>query len=87
MEDPFKNQAPSATSPASEGELITPDDAAELSIPTRALYVGQAGDVRVEMLSGTVLTFNNMQGGAIYPIRVTKVLATGTTAANLVGIS
>lgn len=87
MEDPFKNQASSVTSPASEAEVITPNDTAALLVPTRALYVGGAGDVRVEMLSGDVVSFSNMQGGVFYPIRITKVLATGTTATNMVGVS
>ncbi len=87
MEDPFKNQAPSLTAPASNGEAITPSDTMQLSRPTRALYVGQGGDVTVEMLGGMTLTFSNLQGGVFYPIRVTKVLASGTTASNMVGIS
>ena len=87
MEDPFKSQAPSVTSPASEAEVITPNDTVALLLATRALYVGGAGDVRVEMLSGDIVTFTNMQGGVFYPIRITKVLATGTTATNMVGVS
>ncbi len=87
MEDPFKNQAPSLTSPASQGEAITPSDTATLGQPTRALYVGTGGDVTVEMLGGQQLTFSGLQGGQFYPLRVVKVLATGTTASGLVGVS
>lgn len=87
MQDPFKNQAPSLTAPASHGEAVTPSDTALLSTPTRALYVGQGGDVSVEMLGGETLTFRNLQGGVFYPLRVVKVLATGTTAADIVGLT
>ena len=87
MEDPFKNQAPSLTAPASHGEAITPSDTAGLSTPTRAIYIGSGGDLAVEMLGGQMLTFRSMQGGVFYPLRVVKVFATGTTATDIVGIS
>jgi len=39
------------------------------------------------MLGGETLTFRNLQGGVFYPLRVVKVLATGTTAADIVGLT
>jgi hypothetical protein len=39
------------------------------------------------MVSGATVVFTGMQGGMIYPLRVARVLATGTTAAGLVGLS
>lgn len=87
MSDAFSGQAPGLTSPAILPEAIVPSDTAELVALTRALYVGQTGNVRVRLASGPTVTFPNMQGGAIYPIRVRQVLATGTTAGGLVGLS
>jgi hypothetical protein len=52
---------------------------------TRALYVGGGGDARVRMLGGAVVTLSNVPTGALIPIRVTQVLATGTSANGIVG--
>jgi hypothetical protein len=54
--------------------------------PTRALYVGSGGNVTVVMLSGAVLTLANVMSGALLPVRVTRVNATDTTAAQIVGL-
>lgn len=87
MTDAFDNHAVGLTSPALTAEEITPDNGTTLAHVTRALYVGQTGNVRVVTAEGDIVTFANMQGGALYPIRVVQVFATGTTAADLVGLS
>jgi hypothetical protein len=53
----------------------------------KALYVGSPGDLVVQLVgdSGTV-TFVNVGGGSILPIRPQRVLA-ATTAANIVGLN
>ena len=53
---------------------------------TRALYVGTSGDVTVEMAGGQVLTFTGVPGGTILPLRITRLLQSGTTAGAVVGI-
>jgi len=87
MQDIFSDHAVGLTAPATRPETITPSDAVELSRATRALYVGQTGNVRLKTTSGDIVTLANMQGGILYPIRVTQVFATGTTATDLVGLS
>jgi hypothetical protein len=86
MEDEFSNQTTSLTAPVTKSEVITPNDAQTLNHVTRGLYVGQGGDVTVRMLSGEVTTLANAQSGVLYPLRITQVLATGTTATNLLGM-
>jgi hypothetical protein len=76
MSDRFSSHAPSLTGPASSGFAITPDDTLLLAETTRALFVG----------SGAVLTFEAVADGAILPLRIVRVLATGTTAANIIGL-
>lgn len=87
MQDAFADHAVGLTAPATRPETITPDDNADLAHATRALYVGQGGDVRVRMISGDEVTLVNLQGGILYPLRVVRVFATGTTATGLVGLS
>lgn len=80
MTDRFAHTQSSLSGPASSGFAITPSDSQVLSETTRALYVGTSGDLTVRMLSGEVLTLQNVPGGAILPLRTIAVLATGTTA-------
>ncbi len=86
MEDEFDTISPSLTSPAESGEVIVPSDGTALAYATRGLYVGVGGDAVVRMLSGDVVTLKDLQAGSLYPIRVTQVLATGTSATNLIGM-
>lgn len=87
MQDAFAGHVAGLTAPATEAEPISPSDGEELGTVTRALYVGQPGTVRLRLLSGATVTLANMQGGMLYPIRARQVFATGTTAADIVGLS
>ena len=86
MIDDFEAHAPSLTAPASAADAITPNDTSALPHVTRAIYVGVGGELTVEMLSGDIVVFSNVQAGVLFPLRVTKVLATGTSAAALLGL-
>ncbi len=81
--DDFKGQAPSVSGPLDSAEEITPSDSLELPRISRALWIGVAGDVRVTMRSGHVVTFENLPVGW-HPIRVRQIWATGTTADSLI---
>lgn len=86
MADSFKDHQPGLESPVGHAVALTPSDSVALSEATRALYVGGAGALRVAMVSGAVVTLAGAQAGQVYPLRVTQVLATGTTATGLVGL-
>ncbi|MEO5620060.1 MAG: hypothetical protein ABIQ85_04005 [Cypionkella sp.] len=86
MLDEFDKHATGITAPALHATALTPSDSTPLSVATRAIYVGTAGNLRVEMVSGDVVTLTAVAAGAIYPLRVAQVMATGTTATNLVGL-
>lgn len=86
MADKYEGQATGLTSPGIDALPVAPNDTVPLAHVTRALYVGVSGDVRVELLSGAVATFQSMQAGGIYPLRVSRVFATGTTASGLIGV-
>lgn len=86
MTDTFKTFARSLTSPPEHAAEIAPDDAADLPHVTRALYVGGAGDVALRLMSGDAVILRGLQAGCLIPIRVDRVLASGTTATGLVGL-
>lgn len=76
----------SLTSPVTSSDVISPDDVLDLPHVTRAIYVGLGGNLVVRMLSGDEATLMNVQPGVLYPLRASRVLETGTTAAGLVGL-
>ena len=86
MADDFDGYETGLTTPAVNAADIIPSDAVPLAFATRAIYVGTAGNVRVQFVSGDLVTLTNVQAGAFYPVRVALVMATGTTAGGLVGL-
>ncbi len=67
---------------------ITPNDGTDLPADewTRGLYVGVAGDVAVIMVGDTAsVVIPALAAGVLHPIRVRRVLATGTTATGIRG--
>jgi len=71
--------------PTSKAVAITPSDSTDLN-GVKAIYVGGAGNLAVRMTrdSGTTITMIAVTVGAVYDLRVTRVMA-ATTATNLVG--
>jgi hypothetical protein len=82
--DRFKYYASSPESPVSHAFAVTPDDSADLTHVTRAFYVGGGGDLRVVMADGATVTFAALAPGW-HPVRVRRVLATGTSATLITG--
>lgn len=86
MTDRFQNASPSLAGPASHGISVTPSDSTPLSETTRGLYVGTGGNIAAVMLSGASVSFSTVPAGSVLPVRLTKILATGTTASNIVAL-
>lgn len=86
MSDEFEHHTTSLTSPAVAGETIIPNDSADLTHCTRGLYVGATGTVVAVLISGDEVVLNDVQSGSIYPLRIRRVKATGTSAAGLIGL-
>lgn len=86
MKDSFSDYKSGLTAPAEAAEVITPNNTEDLDFVTRALYLGQSGDVNVTLKSGDTVVLRNMQAGVFYPLRVSRVLVTGTTATDIVGL-
>lgn len=86
-QDLFASYADDAImAPVAHATAITPHDDNDLTIVTRGLYVGGAGDVAVILHGGEAVTFTSLAAGVIHPLRVTRVKATGTTATAILGV-
>ena len=72
--------------PARSAVDVTPSNTVNLKIPSRALYIGVAGDVSVEMFDNVdeekTQVFTAVPVG-ILPVQVTRVNLTGTAATDI----
>lgn len=66
------------TSPYIGGFAVTPSDSTVFTQPTRAVYVGGAGNLVVTYLDGSTDTLQSVVAGTLLPIRVTKIGASST---------
>lgn len=84
MSDPFSSQPEDLASPCSHLAAVTPSDTEDLAVPSRGLWVGTQGNLKVTSLAGDVVTLPNVLG--TLPIRVRRIWATGTQAAGIVAM-
>lgn len=80
----FKQTATSEAGPARNAAAVTPNDSTDLTNPAKALWVGTAGDVKVDTHGGDTVTFANVSG--LLPVAVRRVHSTGTDATDIVAI-
>ena len=66
---------------------ITPNDSTDLSETTKSLYVGGAGALVVRLVGApsTNVTLAAVPAGTTLPMRVVRVLSSGTGATSIVG--
>ena len=79
MPDPFDTDYVNLTSPAVAHYAIVPDDAANLPVRPRAVYVNVGGTAVLQDNDGQTVTYE-VVAGAVLSLRPTRVMATGTTA-------
>ena len=71
---------------------VTPSDTARIADVSGGvnngcvLYVGGAGNVKVETIGGDEVTFVGINTGAFLPVQVVKVFGTGTSAMNILAL-
>ena len=82
----FSGRAQSGIGSSSTLLPVTPSDDADLpnGMP-RAIHVGAAGSVAVMDIHGTIVTLVSLDG-QYHPVKVRRVLATGTTATGIVAL-
>lgn len=84
--DKFSDYPTSLTAPARDAEIVVPNDAVDLTYLTRALYIGNGGDLSLRLAGGQTVVFQNVSGGSILPLRAIGVDATGTSATGIVAL-
>lgn len=89
MADKF-NSTVGQTTPASSAFLVSPSDSTNFEtdageVVPRAIYVGVAGDLKVDMINDGTVTFLNLPVG-LYPFRVSKIYSTGTTCTSMIAL-
>lgn len=72
--------------PVANAAAVTTNDTTDLSASTRALYVGGAGNVKVDLVGSGTVTFSGVPAGSYLHIKVKRVWATGTTATNILAL-
>lgn len=88
IDDPFRQSADSPVAPSEFCFDVTPDDANDLPRATKALFIGESGDVTLLAVRGELpVTFRNLPAGSVLDVRVRAVMATGTTASAIVGLA
>lgn len=66
---------------------VTPHDTNELTFIAKALYVGTGGNIAmIAQEDSAAVTLTAVAAGSIIPVRAKIVLATGTTASNIVAL-
>ena len=84
----INNVFDSATAPSQNCFTIVPHNSQDLTTVTKAIYVGNGGDVVLRSYRGaTDVTFRNVPSGGVLDVRAIAVRATGTTATDLVGLA
>lgn len=71
--------------PAQYAAAVTPSDTTDLAKQARFLFIGTGGNLVVDLIDGTTVTFTNVKSGYFW-CRVVRVRATNTTATNIVAM-
>lgn len=88
MADRFDTQIDTPSQPARQAFAITPHDSNEVDPLPKAIYVGTGGNLVGRAVGSTTdVTFKNLSSGQILDVRLQYIRATGTTAADLVGLA
>ena len=83
--DPFATYPDTLSTPATDVAEIIPSDTVDLAQVTKGLNAATAGAVRVTTDAGSVIEVF-LTAGTVFPLRVRRVWATGTTATGLRGL-
>jgi hypothetical protein len=84
MFDRYAGTGDDLLAPASDGAAVTPSDTVPLATVSKRLWVGGAGNVRLVTVRGAPLTYASVPAGTYLDVRALQIMATGTTATNII---
>lgn len=76
----FSIHYPELTAPYAGAAAITPNNSAILTQPTKAIYVGGAGNVALQTIAGDRVVLMAVPVGTVIPVRAQRVYATAVNA-------
>jgi len=87
MSDGFSGVVDSVGAPARRAAAVTPSDDTPLAEVPKALFVGTGGAIAMRGVGGGGdAVWKNVGDGTVLPFRAEYVLATGTTAADILAL-
>ena len=84
MVDRFAGMGGDLLSPAADAAAVVPSDTVDFPNVPRRLWIGGAGNVKINTAAGNAVTYTGVLAGTYLGIRASRVFATGTTATNIV---
>lgn len=84
--DDFPNSFEARGNSCDHGIAVTKSDTDDLTHVSLGLFVGGAGDVKVNTKGGETITMVAVPAGSYIPLRVSRVWSTNTTATNIVAL-
>ena len=86
--DQFGAYIDTVSGPCRHWTAITPSDTTDLAVIPKALYVGSGGDIAMigvgAPATATGVTWSGVPSASLLPVRPRRILATGTTASQIV---
>lgn len=87
-QDKFASFSDSPMAPSRHCFAIVPDDTVELTSIPKALYIGTGGSLTLVCVDGgEEVTFANLPNAFILDVRAARIMASGTTATDIVGLA
>ena len=85
--DSFGNFQPLLGDPAGRWIAVSASDSSDLPFVSKALYVGNTGNVTVQDMYDNTTTIPNVPAGSILPGRFKRLMNTNTSASGFVLIT
>ncbi|MGI3164973.1 spike base protein, RCAP_Rcc01079 family [Pseudooceanicola sp. 200-1SW] len=86
MSQDYAKSYPSRISSGTHHAAVVPSDTDDLLPPPRSLYVGTGGDLAIRDAAGNVAVRKNVAAGSEISFEAARVMATGTTASDILAI-
>lgn len=87
MADRFQGMSDSTTAPARQAFTITPSDTNAIDPLPKAIICGGAGNITLKAVDSAATVTIPVFAGQQLDVRAEKVMATGTTATNIVALA